>query len=144
MRLQGVVFDFEDTLLDGAGQPRPGVERFLSLMKMEDVWMYLVTDTDRAVAQKALDSSDLARYFRGMIVSSEHGTVITDPELYDKAVRRLRTARQATVVFTARDSVLRAVTGAGFQAVLIQSNPSQESRALAAEVISDYQTMTQQ
>lgn len=39
MRLQGAVFDGTEALLGTAGVPLPGVKEFLSLMKIEDVWM---------------------------------------------------------------------------------------------------------
>ena len=35
-------------------RPKPGVEKFLSLLKMEGVWMYVATATDRHLAQAAL------------------------------------------------------------------------------------------
>ena len=47
MRLQGAIFDFHGTILDDKGNPLPGVDRVLSMMKMEDVWMYLVCDGTR-------------------------------------------------------------------------------------------------
>ena len=39
MRLQGAVFDGTEALLDAGGAPLPGVKEFLSLMKIENVWM---------------------------------------------------------------------------------------------------------
>lgn len=141
MRLQGAIFDFETTLLDNEGQPRPGVKSFLSLMKMEDVWMYLMTDGDRVPVREAVEQSGLDGYFRGIMAAPEHRSTITDPELYEKTVRRLRTARRATVIFTGRESVLRVAKAAGFQVVLVQEAPEAEERALADEVIRDYREM---
>ena len=108
MRLQGAVFDGTEALLDTAGVPLPGVKEFLSLMKIEDVWMYLICDGAAAPVRTALEQSGLWNYFRGLLSAEEQGRAPLDPELYEKAVRRLRTARRATVLFTAREAALRA------------------------------------
>ena len=57
MRLQGAIFDFHGTILDDKGNPLPGVDRVLSMMKMEDVWMYLVCDGDPAPVRSALEGA---------------------------------------------------------------------------------------
>ena len=98
MRLQGAVFDGTEALLDTAGVPLPGVKEFLSLMKIEDVWMYLICDGAAAPVRTALEQSGLWNYFRGLLSAEEQGRAPLDPELYEKAVRRLRTARRATVL----------------------------------------------
>ena len=108
MRLQGAVFDGTEALLGTAGVPLPGVKEFLSLMKIEDVWMYLICDGAAAPVRTALEQSGLWNYFRGLLSAEEQGRAPLDPELYEKAVRRLRTARRATVLFTAREAALRA------------------------------------
>lgn len=104
MRLQGAVFDGTEALLGTAGVPLPGVKEFLSLMKIEDVWMYLICDGAAAPVRTALEQSGLWNYFRGLLSAEEQGRAPLDPELYEKAVRRLRTARRATVLFTAREA----------------------------------------
>lgn len=113
MRLQGAVFDGTEALLGTAGVPLPGVKEFLSLMKIEDVWMYLICDGAAAPVRTALEQSGLWNYFRGLLSAEEQGRAPLDPELYEKAVRRLRTARRATVLFTAREAALRAAKAAG-------------------------------
>ena len=142
MRLQGAIFDAEGTLLDGGGKPLPGVERCLSLMKMEDVWMYLVCDGDPVPARAALEGANLWRFFRGLISAAEHGGDPLDPELYEKTVRRLRTAKQATLVVTAREELLRALKPDGFFVALVGEGHGPEAAALADEVISSYEEMT--
>ena len=92
MRLQGAVFDGTEALLGTAGVPLPGVKEFLSLMKIEDVWMYLICDGAAAPVRTALEQSGLWNYFRGLLSAEEQGRAPLDPELYEKAVRRLRTA----------------------------------------------------
>ena len=110
-------------------------------MKIEDVWMYLMTDQDRGPVQSAVEHAGLAGFFRGVMAAPEHHSTITDEELYEKTVRRLRTARRATVIFTGRESVLRAAKAADFQVVLVQDAPGEEARALADQVIRDYREM---
>ena len=141
MRLQGAIFDFHGTILDDKGNPLPGVDRVLSMMKMEDVWMYLVCDGDPAPVRSALEGAGLWGRFRGLISAAEHGGDPLDPELYEKAVRRLRTARRATVLFTAREAALRAAKAAGFQVVLVGPGHPAEASALADVTVSDYRDM---
>ena len=141
MRLQGAVFDGTEALLDAAGAPLPGVKEFLSLMKIEDVWMYLVCDSAAAPVRAALKESGLWNYFRGLLSAEEQERAPLDPELYEKAVRRLRTARRATVIFTAREEALRAAKRAGFQVVLVGSGHPAEASALADVTVAGYRDM---
>ena len=142
MRLQGAIFDAEGTLLDGGGNPLPGVERTLSLLKMEDVWMYLVCSGDTAPVRAALERAGLWSRFRGVISAAEHGGAPLDPELYEKTVRRLRTAKQATLVFTAREDLLAVLKKNGFFAALVGEGHSPQAAELADAVIVSYEDMT--
>ena len=141
MRLQGAVFDGTEALLDAGGAPLPGVKEFLSLMKIENVWMYLICDGAAAPVRAALEQSGLWSYFRGLLSAVEQGRTPLDPELYEKAVRRLRTARRATVIFTAREEALRTAKSAGFQVVLVGPGHSMEASSLADVTVSDYRDM---
>lgn len=141
MRLQGAIFDYPSALLTPEGIPQSGVAEFLALMKIEDVWMYLMTDEDRRHTQSKLETMDLMRFFRGIMVGQEHNSSTVDPELYEKTVRRLRTARRATVIFTGQETVLRAAKAAGFQVVLVQNNPPESLKELADEAVDDYRDM---
>ena len=143
MRLQGAIFDAAGTLLDGEGQALPGVERFLSLMKMEDVWMYLVCSGDPTPVRAELEKAGLWRFFRGIISAAEHGGDLLDPELYEKTVRRLRTAKPATLVFTAREELLTALKANGSYVALVGEGHAPETIQLADEVIEQYEQMTQ-
>ena len=53
-QLVGMVFDKIHDFYCERVQPKPGVEKFLSLLKMEGVWMYVATATDRPLAEAAL------------------------------------------------------------------------------------------
>lgn len=46
-------------------EAKPGVKKFLSLLKMEGVWMYVATATDRHLAEAALRHAGIDGYFRG-------------------------------------------------------------------------------
>ena len=97
--------------------------------------------TAAAPVRAALEQSGLWSYFRGLLSAVEQGRAPLDPELYEKAVRRLRTARRATVIFTAREEALRAAKRAGFQVVLVGPDHSVEASSLADVTVSDYRDM---
>ena len=143
MRLQGAIFDFHRTILNDKGNPLSGLERVLSMMKMEDVWMYLVCDGDPVPVRSALEKAGLWGRFRGILSAAEHGGDPLDPELYEKAVRRLRTAKQATLVLTAREELLKVLKKNGFFVALVGEGHSPEAIAQADEVIPDYTAMTE-
>jgi len=142
MQLQGAIFDLPVTLLDGNGVPLPGVEPFLSLMKMSDVWMYGISDGPASAVRQMLEGAKLSSFFRGILSAPEYGRPCVDAQLCEKALRRLRTHPRATLVFTNRADALEGLTQAGFQVVLVGAQPVEEQRALAAEIITDYREMT--
>ncbi len=141
MRLQGAIFQLPDALLDAAGVPRSGVKEFLSVMKMEGVWMYGVTDQSLEECRCALEGVGLASYFRGLMQAQEHGTGVDDPQVYYKVVKRLRTAPRATAVFTTDPAVLHAAKEEHLYLVYV-GRPGEDEGA-AHQVISDYTDMTQ-
>ena len=76
-------------------RPKPGLVRFLSILKMEGVWMYVATATDRPLAEAALKTAGIDGFFRGMITSREAGqTKREGPEIYERALRRLRSNKK--------------------------------------------------
>lgn len=94
---------------------KPGVDRFLSLLKMQGVWMYVATATDRAQAEAALEHTKLRDYFRGIITCTEAGHGKDDPEIFEKAMRRLHSNKKDTVVFEDSLHAIRAAKAAGFR-----------------------------
>ena len=50
-------------------RPKPGLVRFLSVLKMEGVWMYVATATDRPLAEAALKTVGIDGYFRGIVTT---------------------------------------------------------------------------
>lgn len=141
MRLQGAIFHLPGALLNETGAPRSGVKEFLSVMKMEGVWMYGVTAQPLEECRRALEGAGLASYFRGLMQAQEHGTGVDDPQVYHKAVKRLRTAPRATAVFTTDPAVLQAAKEENLYLVFL-GQPGKDGGA-ANQVISDYTDMTQ-
>lgn len=141
MRLQGAIFHLPGALLDEAGAPRNGVKEFLSVMKMEGVWMYGVTAQPLEECRRTLEGAGLTSYFRGLMQAQEHGSGLDDPQVYYKAVKRLRTAPRATAVFTTDPAVLQAAKEENLYLVFV--GPSGQDGGAADQVISDYTDMTQ-
>lgn len=142
MKLQGAIFDFDSSLLDGEGNPLPGLEAFLFLMKLEDVWMFVSSERDRPGAQEALKKAGLAAHFKGVMAADEYRCNATQPEFYEKVIRRLRTAPKATAIFTAREEVLRPLAAAGYPVVLVGAGHAPELQALAVDTVPDYRDMS--
>lgn len=113
--------------------PKPGVERLLSLMKMEGVWMYVATATDHPLAEIAMDHADLTKYFRGIVTCGDAGRGKEDPEVYEMALRRLRCRKEETVVFEDALFALRTAKAAGFRTVAVYDPTEPDQDAMKAE-----------
>jgi len=128
-------------------QPKPGLVKFLSILKMEGVWMYIATATDRPLAEAALKTAGIEGYFRGMVTTREAGQSKREgPEVYERALRRLRSTKKDTVVFEDALHALRTARGAGFRtaAVYDSSEPEQEEmRRLAEYYITSFEELTE-
>lgn len=137
----GLIEDFYQNHVE----PKPGVVKFLSLLKMEGVWMYVATATDRPLAEAALRHAGIDGYFRGVITSKEAGQSKREgPEIYERAMRRLQSNKKDTVVFEDALHALQTAKAAGFRtaAVYDESEPDQEEmRRLADYYIRTYDEM---
>ena len=99
-------------------QAKPGVEKFLSLLKMEGVWMYVATNTDRDLVEAALKHTGLEGYFRGVMTCAEVGAGKKDsPEIYERCMRRLRSTKKDTVIFEDALHAIETAKAAGFHTV---------------------------
>lgn len=127
-------------------RPKPGLVRFLSVLKMEGVWMYVATATDRPLAEAALKTAGIDGFFRGLVTTREAGQEKREgPEVYERALRRLRSTKKDTVVFEDALHALRTAKAAGFRtaAVFDESEPEQEElRRLADDYILSFEEMT--
>jgi len=126
-------------------QPKPGLVKFLSLLKMEGVWMYVATATDRPLAEAGLRHAGIDGYFRGLVTCREAGQGKRDgPEVYERALRRLRSNKKDTVVFEDALYALRTAREAGFRTAAVRdpSEPEQEEmQRLAEYYITSYEEM---
>ena len=81
-----------------------------------------------------------------MVSAQETGTDRTDPVLYDKAIRRLRTVRDTAVVFTGRMETLRCLKEAGLQVVAVTEEmtdaDAREAQDLANQCVKDLTEFT--
>ena len=119
-------------------QAKPGVEKFLSLLKMEGVWMYVATNTDRDLVEAALKHTGLEGYFRGVMTCAEVGTGKKDsPEIYERCMRRLRSTKKDTVIFEDALHAIETAKAAGFRVCGVY-DPSAEADQDAIRDLSDY------
>ena len=119
-------------------QAKPGVEKFLSLLKMEGVWMYVATNTDRDLVEAALKHTGLEGYFRGILTCAEVGAGKKDsPEIYERCLRRLRSTKKDTVIFEDALHAIETAKAAGFRVCGVY-DPSAEADQEAIRNLSDY------
>ena len=118
-------------------QAKPGVREFLSLLKMEGVWMYVATATDRPLAEAALRQAGIRDYFRGILTCEEVGHGKDQPDVFEGALRRLRSTKKDTVVFEDALYAIRTAKAAGFRVAGVY-DPSAEADQAAIQALSDY------
>ncbi len=95
---------------------KPGVDKFLSLLKMEGVWMYVATGTDRPFAEAGLKCAGLDGYFRGMITCKESGAgKDKSADIFERAMVRLRSNKKDTIIFEDSLPAIRVAKAAGFR-----------------------------
>lgn len=127
-------------------KPKAGVEKFLSILKMEGVWMYVATATDKALVRTALETAGIYQYFRGIITSGEVGSTKRESaEIYEAAMRRLQSNKKDTVVFEDALYAVKTAKSAGFRVAAIadptNSHVTEELKALSDYYISSYEEM---
>ena len=117
---------------------KPGVKKVLSLLKMEGVWMYVATATDRHLAETALRHAGIRDYFRGIVTSAETGAgKDVSPEIYERAMRRLRSNKKDTVIFEDALHAIRTAKKAGFRVAAVY-DPSAEEDQAEIRALADY------
>ena len=99
-----------------AARAKPGVEKFLSLLKMEGVWMYVATGTDRPLAEAGLRCAGLDGYFRGLVTCQEAGIgKDQSADVFERAMVRLRSNKKDTIIFEDTLAAIRTAKAAGFR-----------------------------
>lgn len=133
-QLEGQVEDFYFNQV----QAKPGVQKFLSLLKMEGVWMYVATNTDRRLAEAGLKHAGIDQYFRGILTCDEVGIGKNDsPEIYERAMRRLRSNKKDTVVFEDALHAIQTAKSAGFRVCAVYDSSAEDAQD-EIQRISDY------
>ena len=118
-------------------QAKPGVDKFLSLLKMEGVWMYVATATDRHLAEAALRCAGIDGYFRGILTCQEVGQGKDSPEIFERCMRRLRSNTQDTVIFEDALHAIETAKAAGFRVCGVYDDSAREDQE-AIRRIADY------
>ena len=119
-------------------RPKPGLEKFLSILKMEGVWMYVATATHRRLTEKALKTAGIDQYFRGIITSADAGNHKRDSaDIYEMAMRRLQSNKRDTVVFEDALYAIRTAKAAGFRVAGVY-DVTEEDDQPEIQRISDY------
>ena len=103
MRLQSAIFTLGDTLFTPDGAAREGLDKALSLFKMEGVWLGAVTALSAEDAQKALEKAD-------------SGT------MFERAMKRLHSQKDDTIVFSGSLAAIQNAKDAGFRTVAVQGS----------------------
>lgn len=116
---------------------KPGVEQFLSLLKMQGVWMYVATATSRPLAEDALRCAGLSDYFRGIVTCGEVCQGKDSPEIYERAMRRLQSNKRDTVVFEDALHAIVTAKAAGFRVAAVY-DPSAEAEQPQIQAAADY------
>ena len=98
---------------------KPDVDKFLSLLKMQGVWMYVATATDRTQAEAALRHTGLDGYFRGILTCSEVGQGKDQPLIFEKCLTRLRCQKADCVVFEDSLHAVKTAKSADFRVAAV-------------------------
>ena len=111
MRLQSAIFTLGDTLFTPDGAAREGLDKALSLFKMEGVWLGAVTALSAEDAQKALERAGLHALCR-----ADSGT------MFERAMKRLHSQKDDTIVFSGSLAAIQNAKDAGFRTVAVQGS----------------------
>ena len=125
---------------------KPGVERFLSLLKMEGVDMYVATNTDRRLAEAGLRCAGIDGFFRGMVTCGDVGIGKAEsPLIFERALARLGGRKETNVVFEDALHCIRTAKAAGFRVCAVYDpsaeDDQEEIRALADTYIRSFEDM---
>ena len=127
-------------------QAKPGVEKFLSMLKMEGVWMYIATGTDRPFAEAGLKCAGIDGYFRGIVTSQESGQgKDKSADIFERAMVRLRSNKKDTIIFEDSLPAIRLAKAAGFRVAGVYDDDcpgdQDEIRAISDYYIRSFEEM---
>ena len=116
MRLQSAIFTLGDTLFTPDGAARAGLDKALSLFKMEGVWL------SAEDAQKALEKAGLNSYFRFVLTESVALCKADSGTMFERAMKRLHSQKDDTIVFSGSLAAIQNAKDAGFRTVAVQGS----------------------
>ena len=120
MRLQSAIFTMEDTLFREDGTVCEGLDKVLSIFKMESVWMYALTEKTHAEGEAALRHAGLDDYFRGVLSEDIALCPHDSGTMFERAMRRMHAQKVDTVVFSGHLAAIRNAKEAGFRTVAVR------------------------
>ena len=127
---EDIIADMHNTMAEFYGSQvrcKPGVEKFLSILKMEGVTMYVATATDRPFVEAALKTAGIAHYFKGIITCAEAGADKGESaKIYEYAMKRMRGNKLDTVIFEDSWVAIRTAKAAGFRVAGIYDHASRQ------------------
>ena len=95
---------------------KPGVEKFLSLLKMDGVKMYIATATARDLTEAGLKHAGIDDYFKGIVTCAEAGENKKESAIvFERALKRLNCDKNHTIVFEDSLAAIRTAKNAGFR-----------------------------
>ena len=133
----------EDTLLRDDGTARKGLDKVLAIFKMESVWLYAVTEKTHTEGEAALKRAGLFDYFRGVLSEEIARCPYDSGTMFERAMKRLLSDKQDTVVFAGRLAAIENAKAAGFRTVAVSGAADAEEwnkmAALATETLERYE-----
>ena len=104
------------------GAAREGLDKALSLFKMEGVWLGAVTALSAEDAQKALEKAGLNSYFRFVLTESVALCKADSGTMFERAMKRLHSQKDDTIVFSGSLAAIQNAKDAGFRTVAVQGS----------------------
>ena len=104
------------------GAAREGLDKALSLFKMEGVWLGAVTALSAEDAQKALEKAGLHSYFRFVLTESVALCKADSGTMFERAMKRLHSQKDDTIVFSGSLAAIQNAKDAGFRTVAVQGS----------------------
>ena len=137
-QIEDMIVDEVESFYDTEVQLKPGVQKFLSILKMEGVWMYVATNTDKRLAEIALKHTGIRSYFKGVLTCGDVGVGKAESaEIFERCMRRLQSHNRDTVIFEDSLHAIETAAKAGFRICGVYDEASEEDQP-AIQALSEY------
>ena len=137
-RIEDMIVEEVEHFYDSEVRLKHGVQKFLSLLKMAGVWMYVATNTDKRLAEIALKHTGIRSYFKGVLTCGEVGlSKAESAEIFERAMRRLQSNKKDTVIFEDSLHAIETAAKAGFRICGVYDPTSEEDQE-AIRSLSEY------